>query len=195
MLHEFDVVDGIDPQNLIEPDEVYVPWAEAGHLAHLVVLQLMPIVAKFGPFDTILAIKHGGTSSASLIERVVPHGVVTYARLKRVESKLSVRDSPPPRIIYFPGSEFITDQSILVWDEVWESGKSGVRVHQEIETMNPRSVHFASLHFKPACNIYERKPDVFGQEIDARYRCYPWELWERMMKALIDRAQAQLVGT
>ena len=191
-MDEFAIVDGIDPRSLIEPDEVYVPWAEAAHLAHEVVLKLMPIVEKFGPFDTIVAIKHGGTSSASLIERVIPHGVVRYARLKRAETKLTERDSPSPTIVYFPDEADIADKRVLGWDEVWESGKSGIRVIQELERLGARSIEFATLHFKPECNHFGRTPTVYGAEIDRKYRCYPWELWERMAKARLDRAKVLL---
>ncbi len=187
-MKELEIVDGIDPRSLLEPNEVYVPWAEVGFLAQEVAIPLSQQIEKFGPFDTMVAIKHGATNMAALLERVLPHTRVRYAKLKRRESGLTVADSPPPEIEYFPANEDLEDQNVALYDEVWESGKSAVRAEHRILEANPRRLTIVTLHFKPACSIFPgRKPDIFGAEIDPRYRCYPWELWERVMQARIKR--------
>jgi len=183
---ELKPVDGIDPRSLLQPDEVYVPWVEAGLLTQEVGLQLDINIQKFGPFDTMVAIKHGGTYGASLLERTVPHGMLRYAKLKREETGLTVVDAPPPAIEYFPEDALLRNKRVLLFDEVWESGKSAIRAEHRIMESDPRSLVIVTLHFKPECNIFPlRKPDIFGAEIDKRFRCYAWELWERVMNARI----------
>ncbi|MBI4426754.1 MAG: phosphoribosyltransferase [Candidatus Kerfeldbacteria bacterium] len=193
-MNELQVVDGIDPRSLIEPNEVYVSWSEVGLLAQEVVLQLVPRIEKLGPFDTIVAIKHGATHFVSLVERVLDHNKVAYARLRREETGLSERDSPSPKIVYFPSDEDLRDKNVGLFDEVWETGKSNVRAQHRIMDASPRSLTTITLHFKSECNIFpERKPDIFAAEIDPRYRLYPWELWERVMQARVRKMQAVAV--
>lgn len=193
-MDELQVVDGIDPRSLIEPNEVYVPWAEVGLLAQEVAIPLSQQIEKFGPFDTMVAIKHGATNMAALLERVLPHTRVRYAKLRRKESGLTVVNSPPPEIEYFPADEDLRDQNIALYDEVWESGKSAIRAEHRILEANPRHLTIVTLHFKRECNIYpQRQPDVFGEEIDSRYRLYAWELWERVMQARIKKMQSAAV--
>ncbi|MBI4090275.1 MAG: phosphoribosyltransferase [Candidatus Kerfeldbacteria bacterium] len=192
-MHELEVVDGIDPRSLIEPNEVYVPWAEVGLLAQEVGLKLASHIDKFGPFDTIVAIKHGATCMAALLERTVPHGMLRYAKLRRRETGLTVVESPAPSIDYFPEEKFLRDKNVAIFDEVYETGKSSTRARHTAEESEPRSVTVVTLHYKPECNIFPFcKPDIYGAEIDPRYRCYPWELWERVMQARINKMQVAI---
>lgn len=190
-MRELEIVDGIDPRSLIEPNEVYVPWAEVGLLAQTVGLKLWNWIEAYGPIDTIVAIKHGATNAAALLERNIPHGKLTYAKLRRPKTQpsgLSIADAPPPVIEYFPDDTDLTGKVVGLVDEVWESGSSGWVAGERILLARPKTLVKAVLHLKRACVVEKYgMPDIYGEEIDPRYRLYPWELWERVMLARIKR--------
>lgn len=168
-----------DPVTLLKEGEVPVTWDEAADLAERVVLQVLKSGVRY---DVILIPKHGASFFGALIERVLAEAEAKYARLKREEIGLSVVDSPPPRIVYFPDGESFKDKNVLPIDEVWETGKSIVRLIHEVQKSDPALIDIAVLHYKPECNIYlaaHREPRFFGQKVDRAYRCYPWERWER----------------
>ncbi len=183
-----DTVHGLEVRELIRDDEVLVSWEEFVELAIALALQLSVYTTKYGPFDYIVAIKHGATTLSALLERVLEHERIGYARFKRLEEGLTLADSPPPKIVSFPSTEDFRDQRVLVLDEVWESGKTMIRAIHQIEESEPRLVVMAVLHFKADCNIFpQQKPDCCGRVIDRRYRLYPWELFERIVRTLQKR--------
>ncbi len=193
-MKELEIVNGIDPRTLIKPDEVYVPWAEVGLVAQEAGLKLASWIEAHGPIDTIVAVKHGGTEGAGLIERVIPHGKLTYAKLRRVKTQASgqsVADAPPPEVEYFPDDADLTGKTVCLFDEVHESGSSGWAAGQRILAAGPKELVKVVLHYKPQCALEKYgAPDIIGAEIDPRYRLYPWELWERVMNVRIARMKS-----
>lgn len=178
-----------DPTTFLKPGEVPVTWDESDELAFDVVLKVLRSGIRY---DFILIPKHGASSFGALIERVL-EADAKYARLQRQESGLSEEHSPPPRIVYFPTDTSFKDRNVLVIDEVWETGKSIVRVIHELNASDPSRVDTAVLHYKPSCNIYlkaHREPTYFGKEIDGAYRCYPWERWERRVALAMSKEAA-----
>lgn len=174
-------MEATDVQAFIRDDEIPVSWEEFDLLARKLAFKILQGGVAY---DVILIIKHGATTLGALIERVLDHHSAEYARFKREETGLTVAESPPPRIVFFPSPESLKDKKVIILDEVWESGKTSIRARQEVDASDPKLVHIAVLHFKRGCNIYTATgPTYFAEEIDARYRLYPWELFERIVKA------------
>lgn len=184
--------DGMTIDQVLRADEVLVSWDEFDELAASVAIQILNSGVQY---DVILIIKHGASHFGASLERIMVQARAEYARFKREETGLTEEDSPPPKIVYFPTQESLQDMKIMLLDEVWETGKTVVRAIQEINQpvlgLEAALVDVAVLHYKPTCNIYpHRKPKYFGAEIDARYRCYPWELWERVVALTRQRQEA-----
>lgn len=189
-MKELDIIDGIDPRTLIEEGEVYVPWAEFGVVSQEVGLKLARWIKDHGPIDIILYIKHGAGHMVANLERTVPRARVRSTKMHRQETGLTLVDNPPPVIDYFPEDEDFSGKTAAIFDEVFESGKSMRVAVDRVKAAGAARIITVVLDWKPACGIYpDFTPDIWGRQIDPAFRCYPWELWERVMAARIKQQE------
>lgn len=122
-------------------------------------------------FDALLAVTRGG---------LVPAGMIAYhlgirnILVAAVELYSGVaRRSSAPTFLQFPADPFVTGKTILVVDDIWDSGKTISAVKSRIVAAGGTPV-IAVLHYKPNASLFADHPDYYVETTDA-WIVYPWE--------------------
>ena len=75
----------------------------------------------------------------------------------------------------FPPDVVISGRSVLVIDDIWDSGRTAVTVRRRLIEAGAKPF-IVVLHYKPKSSIFpEQSPDLFAEETSAWIE-YPWEL-------------------
>lgn len=80
-----------------------------------------------------------------------------------------------PKFLQFPESQYLTDQHVLIVDDVWGSGRTITAVQNRVSAVGglPST---CVLHFNPYRNLFgNMRPDYYAAITDA-YIIYPWEM-------------------
>ncbi|MDI3342012.1 MAG: phosphoribosyltransferase family protein [Sphaerobacter sp.] len=141
-------------------------WQEIGDLVEILADQLP------SDYDALLAITRGGMIPACLLsERLDLRNIMVAA----VQFYTSIGETlDQPRFFQFPSPELLAGQRILVVDDVWDSGRTVVAVHDRIRAAGGHP-EIAVLHYKPANSHFPgERPDYVAAETD-EWIVYPWE--------------------
>lgn len=122
-------------------------------------------------FDALLAVTRGG---------LVPAGMVAYhlnirnILVAAVQFYSGVgRRAEAPTFLQFPADPFISGKSILIIDDIWDSGKTITAVKTRVLAAGGTPVT-AVLHYKPNASLFTDTPDHYVESTDA-WIVYPWE--------------------
>lgn len=122
-------------------------------------------------FDALLAVTRGGLVPAGLIAY---HLGIRNILVAAVEFYSGVgRRAAAPTFLQFPADPFITGKTILVVDDIWDSGKTISAVKARIVAAGGTPV-IAVLHYKPNASLFVDRPDHYVEATDA-WIVYPWE--------------------
>jgi hypothetical protein len=122
-------------------------------------------------FDALLAVTRGG---------LVPAGMMAYhlglrnILVAAVQFYTGVgQRADTPSFLQFPADPFITGKTVLIVDDIWDSGKTISAVKTRIIAAGGTPVT-AVLHYKPSASIFPDQPEYYVEATDA-WIVYPWE--------------------
>lgn len=122
-------------------------------------------------FDAMLAVTRGGLVPASLIAY---HLGIRNILVAAVQFYTGVgRRAETPTFLQFPADPFLHGKSVLVVDDIWDSGKTISAVKGRVLAAGGRPI-IAVLHYKPAASLFVDTPDHYVESTDA-WIVYPWE--------------------
>ncbi len=143
-------------------------WAETSRLCEALASKISS--AGFAP-DMIVGISRGGLVPARMLSDIL--GVRELFAI-RVSFYTGIgKTAAAPRIVQ-PLVERLDGKSVLLVDDVSDTGRSLAVAKGHIKEMGAKEVKVATLHFKPHSKF---KPDFFVSETDA-WLVYPWERHE-----------------
>ena len=122
----------------------------------------------------MLVITRGGMVPACIVSErlnlrnILVAAVMFYTGQERTLDK--------PIFLQFPADPLLTNRRVLIVDDVWDSGRTIMAVRERVMDAggNPET---AVLHYKPAHNLRDARPDFFVDETDA-WIVYPWDVGE-----------------
>jgi hypothetical protein len=142
-----------------------VGWAEIAHLC-----AVLSDRVRGHQFDAVMAVARGGLIPAALVAQelgvrnVIVASVASYQGDRRGQTQF----------LEFPSAEQLRGRSILVVDDIWDSGRTLHAVRERAVACGAQVV-VAVLHYKPARSAYpDERPDHWCLETDA-WIAYPWE--------------------
>lgn len=151
---------------------LYIPWSEALEQCY----RLASILLDSGlEFDTIVAISRGGLVPARIISDVlaVDELVVLRSRLWGV----GARTRSEPEVSIHERLE-LSGKSVLVVDEVVDTGATMAKVVGLVRERGPRLVKTAVLHYKATSSFV---PDFYVKKFDEWvWIYYPWSFSETL---------------
>ena len=122
-------------------------------------------------FDALLAITRGG---------LVPAGMIAYhlglrnILVAAVQFYSGVgRRATAPTFLQFPADPFLSGKTVLLVDDIWDSGKTISAVKARVIAAGGTPVT-AVLHYKPAASLFSDQPDYYVESTDV-WIVYPWE--------------------
>ena len=153
----------------MNPETLVLSWEELnGHVESLA-QQIHNLPEAQRP-DTILAISRGG---------LVPGAMLAY-RLGIRDLLIAVAEHydaagrrPAPTVARMPSDESLTGRSILIVDEVWESGRTIALVAERARAAGAH-VRTAVVHHKPGKSEVPGAPDFFAALADG-WITYPYK--------------------
>jgi hypoxanthine phosphoribosyltransferase len=125
-------------------------------------------------FDCIVGVSRGGLALTRILS---DHLEVSNVMITRCEYYADIGERlPRPRITQrIPGSK-IAGKSLLLVDDVADSGESLSVIKDYLTSKKPNSLTVATLYIKPWTKVY---PDYYVAKTDA-WIIFPWELLEAM---------------
>jgi hypothetical protein len=148
-------------------------WEDFAVLARTLALRIKQ--SRFRP-DLVIAVGRGGYVPARVVCDFLLHDMLTSIKVehwgKAAEEKTSVN-------IRFPLAVDIRDKTVLVIDDVTDTGKTMDVAISYLRSLNPREIRTAVLQHKVSSPY---RPDYFGrEEQEWRWIIYPWAVHEDMV--------------
>jgi hypoxanthine phosphoribosyltransferase len=122
-------------------------------------------------FDALLAITRGGMVPACLVSEKLNMRNIMVAAVMFYTGLGEAREEPV--FLQFPADPLLTNQRVLIVDDVWDSGKTAVAVRERVLDAGGWPM-VAVLHYKPTQSRYPLVPDYYVTETDA-WIVYPWD--------------------
>ncbi len=123
------------------------------------------------PFDVLLAIARGGLVPAGMLAYRLGIREILVAAVAAYDDHGNM--APTPLILHFPAQERFRDRSVLVVDEVWETGNTAVLVAELVRQAGGRPTT-AVLHYKPGRSRVAVRPDVHAVTTE-QWVVYPYK--------------------
>jgi len=144
------------------------------------------LVHKLGSYrpDVLIGISRGGLVPVRIISDMLANKNVAIFRMEFYTGVGTTKEKPE---ITQPLTIDIKDKTVLLVDDVSDSGRSLTVAKDYIERLGAKEVKIATLHFKPKSSF---RPDYFVDQTDA-WIIYPWEVREakRQLKKLADASK------
>lgn len=145
----------------------YVSWQQIETM-----VERLARAAQTQSFDVLLSVTRGG---------MVPAGMIAYhlgirnILVAAVQFYSGVgQRSDTPSFLQFPADPFISGQTVLIVDDIWDSGKTIAAVKSRVLAAGGTPVT-AVLHYKPKASLFpDQLPEYYAEETDA-WIVYPWE--------------------
>ncbi|NBW31878.1 MAG: phosphoribosyltransferase [bacterium] len=153
----------------VATETLVLTWEELNEHVEALARQIGALPADQHP-DAILAISRGG---------LVPGAMLAY-RLGIRDLLIAVAEHydaagrrPAPTIARMPSDESLKERSVLIVDEVWESGRTLALVAERARSSGAH-VRTAVVHFKPDKSEVPGAPDFFAALADG-WITYPYK--------------------
>lgn len=124
-------------------------------------------------FDAMLVVTRGGLVPAGLLSEALNIHNILVAAVQFYTSIGQTLDDP--MFLQFPDSVLLNGQSILVVDDVWDSGRTASDVLARIIKCGG-SPTLAVLHYKPHSSRFPDTAPHFFAEVTDDWIVYPWDL-------------------
>ena len=145
----------------------YVSWQQI----ETMVAQLAQ-AASTRSFDAILAVTRGGLVPAGMLAYHLGMRNILVAAVQFYSSVGQRADKPS--FLQFPADPFLSGQTLLIVDDIWDSGKTIAAVKDRVIAAGGTPVT-AVLHYKPnASHFPDQQPEYYVEATDA-WIIYPWE--------------------
>ncbi len=147
-----------------------IDWSEVDWLVQSIVRRV-PI----DPYDVVLVITRGGMVPACLISERLALRHIMVAAIQFHNRDGESLDAPV--FWQFPDDELLRGKSVMIVDDVWDSGRTAVSVRDRVRSVAERA-ELVVLHYKPESSHYpDQSPDIYG-EITRDWIIYPWDEFE-----------------
>lgn len=123
-------------------------------------------------YDVMLVITRGGMIPACLIsERLNIRNILVAA----VQFYTGIGQTlEAPVYLQFPSDALLAGQSVLIIDDVWDSGRTAMSVKERVRVAGG-DAELAVLHYKPRSSKFPtERPDYFAELTDD-WIVYPWD--------------------
>ena len=147
------------PETPAEPTKVDVTWDDLDRL----VAELAERLAAAPEPDVVLAISRGGLVPAGMLGYRMGWRDMLLAAVVAYDDEQGFRGQAD--FLQFPSDEQIAGKTVLVIDEVWDSGTTIAAVSERIRSAGGTPVT-AVLHYKPTRSRVDIVPDHFIVETD-----------------------------
>jgi hypoxanthine phosphoribosyltransferase len=144
----------------------YLSWEQIDGM----VTQLAEALAPYS-FDVLLAVTRGGLAPAGLLAYRLDMRNILVAAVHSYRG-VGQRDDAPS-FLQFPADPFLQDKTVLIVDDIWDSGKTISAVRQRVLTAGGRP-STAVLHYKPEASLFVDVPEFFVETTED-WIVYPWE--------------------
>jgi hypothetical protein len=144
---------------------LYLNWMDVQRLSE----KLADMIAESGfrP-DIIVAVSRGGFDPARILSDEL--NIRSLASLQVIYyTGVNERNNRPQ--VKYPLNADIAGLNVLVVDDVADSGNSLEVVKEYVDSLGPREVRIATLHYKPWSSF---EPDYYAESAD-KWIIYPWE--------------------
>ena len=123
-------------------------------------------------FDAMLVVTRGGMVPAGLLSEALDIRNILVAAVQFYTGVGTTLESP--RFLQVPDATLLVGISILVVDDVWDSGRTAAEVRERVQADGGSPV-LAVLHYKPHASRYpDRAPD-YHAEVTEDWIVYPWD--------------------
>jgi uncharacterized protein len=123
-------------------------------------------------YDVMLVITRGGMIPACLISEKLNIRNILVAAVQFYSGIGETLDAPI--FLQFPNDTLLAGKSILVIDDVWDSGRTATSVLERVRAAGGHP-ELAVLHYKPRASKFPAdRPDYFA-EITDDWIVYPWD--------------------
>ena len=126
------------------------------------------VLADYRP-DVVVAVAEGGWIPARLFENFLPNA--KYLSIGCTNYDDNERMLVAPVLYQTPDEKDLVGKTVLLIDEVCESGTTLRAVSECLRKMRPKDLRSAVLHRKIAASF---KPDFFAHEVSDIWVIYPW---------------------
>jgi hypoxanthine phosphoribosyltransferase len=123
-------------------------------------------------YDVMLVITRGGMIPACLVsERLNIRNILVAA----VQFYTGIGETlEAPVFLQFPNDVLLAGKSVLIIDDVWDSGRTATAVRERVQLAGGKP-ELAVLHYKPRASKFpDDRPDYFA-EITDDWIVYPWD--------------------
>jgi hypoxanthine phosphoribosyltransferase len=152
---------------MVQPEREHVSWSDIDDLCERLARELEGSGTRF---DVLLTIARGG---------LVPAGILAYRLGMRsilvacVAAYDDAGQMHEPVFLEVPDDALLRDRTVLVIDEVWDTGSTIAAVVERIRRSGGRPIT-AVLHYKPAHSRVAIVPNHYVVETD-RWVVYPFK--------------------
>lgn len=123
-------------------------------------------------YDVMLVITRGGMIPACLISERLNIRNILVAAVQFYTGIGQTLDEPI--YLQFPDTTLLDGKSVLIVDDVWDSGRTAMSVRQRVREAGGIA-ELAVLHYKPRASKFpEDRPDFFAELTDD-WIVYPWD--------------------
>lgn len=122
-------------------------------------------------FDAMLAVTRGGLVPAGLLAYHLDTRNILVAAVQ-FYTGIGTR-AATPTFLQFPADPFLQNKTILIVDDIWDSGKTITAVQQRVVAAGGTPIS-AVLHYKPTASLFPQQPDYYVEATEA-WIVYPWE--------------------
>jgi len=147
---------------------LHVSWNDVQEMSEK--LAEMVVESGFKP-DVVVAVSRGGFAPARILCDLLDIKKLASVKVEYYTS-VGVRGKEP--VIVYPLNADVKGLSVLVVDDVADSGYSLLKAKTHVEEKGASEVRTATLHYKPWSVI---KPDYYVDETED-WVVYPWEVAE-----------------
>lgn len=122
--------------------------------------------------DVLLGITRGGLTLTAKLAYLLNQSRIVTAAVRNYDD--DNRRLPEPELLYFPQAHIFTGKTVLVVDDVWDSGLSIALVCRLIRQAGGTPL-VATLYHKPGRSKVAGQPDFYADESEI-WIDFPWEV-------------------
>lgn len=145
--------------------------------------------------DVIIGVSRGGWPPARVMSDLLENPELANVKVEFYVGIAEVKSKP---VITQPVSTLVKDKSVLIMDDVADTGESLLLVKDHVKKLGAKDIKIATIYFKPWSKI---APDYYEKETTC-WVVFPWERKETVRKLVqkyarekrpIEDAKAKLV--
>lgn len=151
-------------------DQAYevLAWEDIGELTFALAQKILKTNQKY---DRLIALARGGVSISQALADAL---AVKKISIIQTEMYTGINEKSATPIVTQPLSQEITDERVLVVDDLADTGETLLFISQYLSAQGPKDIKMATLLRKPWTKV---SPDFYVKDSDA-WVIFPWEIRE-----------------